>query len=154
MVKLSDAQWATYRKIINNAHNYLNQDTITWVSYSYGFQRYGEDNPTLKNTINIDLKVLISYNIFRTWPMTDETPSGAIDKESILVMLNKDYLSDLGYLNSDGFFNFSPGNDYFIHRGQKYRSSGETFVGQAKDDPLHIYLILKREKTETGKDKY
>jgi len=154
MQGISDQQWAAYANIINNAHNFFNQDIITWVRHTYGLQRWGEDNKTLEKSISIDLKGLISYNVYRSWPMTKETESGTIDKESVLVIFNKNYLHGLGYINSNGNFNFDPGVDYFIHQGQKLRASGETPMSQAKDNPLLIGIILKRMETVTGSNKY
>ena len=151
---LTPAQWQSYRNVINQAMESFAQDTVTWKRYTRGFQRYGEDDPANEIYTDITLNVLISYNIFRTWPMTDETAAGALDKESIVMILNKDYLQDNGYLNSDGFFDMNPGQDQFIHRGIKYRSAGETEVGQAGNNPLLVYIILTRENTPTATDKY
>ncbi len=99
---ISDAQWGVYKNIINNAHNFFNQDEITWVRDNRGLQRYGEDDGNLKNTDTITLKCLINYNVYRSWPMTKESESGTIDKESIAVLFNKKYLNDLGYINANG----------------------------------------------------
>jgi hypothetical protein len=151
---ISDAQWAVYANIINKAHDFFNQDIITWVRKSHGLQRWGEDNKGIRKDDTIDLKCLINYNVFRAWPMSKETDSGVIDKESILIVLNKKYLNGLGYINANGNFDFDPGEDYFIHQGQKLRSSGETPASQAKSDPLHVFIILKRMETLTGSKKY
>jgi hypothetical protein len=86
--------------------------------------------------------------------MTDETVSGALDKENIVAMLNRDYLDGLGYLTADGMIDIDPGVDIFFHLGLEYRSAGETPISQAGDNPLHYYLVLKREETPTGTDKY
>lgn len=151
--KISDLQWDIYKKIINDAHEDFNQDTITWVRQLHSMPRYGEDEGN-RSTGNITLKCLNAYNFFRTWPMTDESVAGKIDKESQVVMLNKEYLNGLGYLTVDGNFDFDPGADYFIFQGQKLTAAGETPLSQAYDDPLHIMLILKREPTPTGSPKY
>jgi len=150
----SNSQWQTYKNIINKAATSFNKETLIWRRYVRGFDRWGEDKATSKVYTDIELLCLIAYNAFRTWPMTDESPSGALDKENIVVMLNKQYLDDLGYLNSDGYIDMDPGEDIFVHMGITYRSAGETPVSQAGDDPLHFYLILKREETDTGSDKY
>lgn len=151
---LSTAQWLQYRNVINLASAGFNKDVITWRKFSRGFQRYGEDTVTNEHHDDISLNCLISYNVFRTWPMSNETISGLVDKESIVVILNKDYLKGLGYLNANGFFEMDPGKDIFIHRGIEYRSAGETEVAQAGDDPLMYYIILSREESNTGDDKY
>ncbi len=149
---LTSAQWQSYRNVINQAMESFSGDDLTWRRFSRSLPRYGEDGSDQYDDIN--LKVLISYNIFRTWPMSDETIAGQIDQESIVAILNKDVLRDGGYLNSDGFFDMNPGKDIFIHRGIKYRAAGETEVGQAGTDTLMIYVILSREETQTGEDKY
>ena len=151
---ITDGQWANYRSIINNAHNYFNQDIITWVRHTHGLQRYGEDNKTIDQTVSISLRCLISYNVYRSWPMTKETEGGALDEESMLIMLNKDYLRGLGYINSNQNLDMDPGLDYFMHQGQKLRAAGETPAAQAKDDPLFIFIILKRMETLTGSPKF
>ena len=153
-MSISTLQWNVYKGIINNAHNFFNQDTISWFRNDFNMQRHGEDSTSSMGFTMINLKCLNTYNFFRTWPMTDETISGKLDKESMVVLLNKKYLSDLGYLTADGNLNFDPGSDYFIFQGQKMTSSGETPLSQALDEPLHIMLILKREPTETGSNKY
>jgi len=151
---LTTEQWTAYRNIINQASEGFNNDTITWRRFTRSFQRYGEDNDSNDNDTDIPLNCLIAYNVFRTWPMTDETTSGALDKENIVVIFNKDYLDGLGYLNADNFFEMDPGKDIFIHRGITYRSAGETEIAQAGDDPLLYYIVLSREETNTGEDKY
>ena len=154
MVGISKAQWQVYKDIINNAHNIFNKDIVTWRRLITGLQPFGEDDPSLNGTEDIQLETLITYNIFRTWPITQNTPDGVLDRENIVLMFTKKYLSDLGYLNSDGYFHFDPGKDLFIHHGQEYRAMGETPISQAYDDALHIYIILIRQKTQTGESKY
>lgn len=151
---LTTAQWTAYRNIINQAAESFNNDTITWRRFTRGLQRYGEDDGSNNNYTDITLNCLIAYNVFRTWPMTSETTSGALDKENIVVILNKDYLDGLGYLNVDKFFKMDPGKDIFIHRGIEYRSAGETEISQAGDDPLLYYIILSREESNTGDQTY
>jgi hypothetical protein len=151
---ISAGVWATYKNIINSAHDMFNQDEIIWFKTRHNLQRFGEDDKSLKHYDQIPLKVLIGYNVYRSWPMTKETESGSIDKESILLIINKKYLNDLGYINANGNFDFSPGDDYFTHQGQKLRASGETPAAQANDEPLLVYIILKRMETNTGSNKF
>jgi hypothetical protein len=154
MSGISDAQWAAYKGIINNAHDYFNQDTVTWVRHTHGLQRFGEDSKSIDKSVNIDLKCLMNYNVYRSWPMSEETPSGQIDKESICIIFNKAYLSSLGYINSNNNLDFDPGRDYFIHQGQILKPAGETPAAQAGDDPLLIYIIARRTQIPTGSNKY
>jgi len=149
---LTPAQWQSYKDIVNQASESFNQETVTWYRLARNFQRYGEDNGPVYDQRS--LPCLISYNVFRVWPMTKETDSGALDQESLVMMLNIQQMSDLGYLNAAGFLDMDPGQDYFVHMGLEYRAAGETPVSQAGDEPLHIYVILKRMDTPTGTQKY
>lgn len=154
MNNISPSQWQIYKDIINNAHNMFNQDEITWVRHSHGLQRWGEDNKSINKSVNIILKCLINYNVYRSWPMSEESASGQLDKESICIIFNKEYLNGLGYINVNGNFDFDPGKDFFIHQGQTLRPAGETPAAQANDDPLLIYIILRRMQPNTGSKKY
>lgn len=151
---LTDLQWQAYRNTINQAHDSFNQDIVTWRRFARGFQRYGEDDPSEDHYTDIPLETLIAYNIFRMWPMTDENIGGALDTENVVMILNIEYLKNAGYLNSDGYFAMDPGKDIFVHKGLSYRASGETPAGQAGDDPLLFFVILKREETLTGTERY
>lgn len=151
---LSDAQWAQYKKVIDKASESFNQDTITWHRHVRSFQRYGEDAAVNEHYTDITLNTLVAYNIFRTWPMTKESIGGQLDAENIVMILNKQYLEDLGYLNASGFFAMDPGMDKFTHRGIEYHASGETEVAQAGSEALMFYIVLAREETPTGSDKY
>ena len=151
---ISTQQWNVYKNIINKAHLSFNQDTITWRRFIRSNKRYQEDNASNETYTEIALEVLIQYNIFRTWPMSDEGQGGQLDQESIVLMLNKSYLNDLGYLNEHGFFAMDPGKDEFVHQGIKYRAAGETQIAQAGDDPLLFYIVLSREESRTGDNKY
>jgi hypothetical protein len=151
---VSPAQWQVYKNIINKAHDSFNQDTVTWRRISAGLQRYGEDNVANETYIDVELKCLIDYNGFRTWPVTIEKATGAVDMESMCMGLNINYLRNEGLLDPQGNFQFDPGKDKFFHMGQEYRAAGETPVAQAGDEPLIIYVILSREKTPTGQNKY
>ena len=151
---LTPAQWAQYRNVIDSASESFNQDVVTWYRHNRSYQRYGEDDSGNEHYDTIFLDTLIAYNIFRTWPMTKESMGGSLDAENIVMILNKTYLEDLGYLNASGFFDMNPGKDYFIHRGIEYRSAGETEVSQAGGIVLMFYIVLSREETPTGSDKY
>lgn len=151
---ISDVIWAKYKSIINGVHDDFNQDTIVLMRRKAGLTQFNEDPYSSADFDTISLKCLIGYNVFRTWPMVDETDTGALDKESITVYLNNKYLNDNGHLTIDGNLYFDPGTDYFIFNGQRYRSSGETPVSQANDEPLFTMLILKRLTTSTSENKY
>lgn len=148
MAKVTDSQWAVYRNIINGIAESFNKEVIRWGTRPFKKSMFGE---SVENTYNYtDLECLIGFNTFRTWPITNHTESGELDNQNMLVLLNKQYLSDNGWLTTDGYFHFDPAMDEFIHRGIRYKCDGDTFASQAKDDPLHIYLILVRQEIETG----
>lgn len=148
---LTPAQWASYRDKVNETNNSFNQEEVIWRRTISNLDRYGEDN---KETVDITILALLQYNIFRSWPMTSESTSGALDKESMVMILNIDYLSKNGYLTINGNLDFDPSSDIFIHNSQEYRAAGETPMSQAGDRPLFIQIILKRLKTPTGTNKY
>jgi hypothetical protein len=148
---IPDSIWTKYKDIINNAHDDFNKDIISLFTTKKSLDRFSEGKLGYDS---IDLECLVQYNVFRTWPMTKGTTSGDLDEESITVYLNNKYLSTIGLISTSGNFKFNPGSDYFIFKGQRYRSSGETPVSQAKDEPLFTLLILKRTPTRTSEEKY
>jgi hypothetical protein len=150
---ISEADWAAYRQIINDASDTFGQQPITWnvVTKRLAFSGDDRDPDTISH---ISLVGLCQYNVFKLWPNTKESDGGELDKESMAIILNKDYLRNLGYLNGDGNFNYNPEMDNFTINGEIYYPAGDTQVSQAFDDPLHIYIILKRTPTPTGQTVY
>jgi len=141
--------WNKYKNAINGlAQALFHQEKLIWM-------RLIENMDVNAEGINkvfepIELNCLVGYNDFRVWPMDKETASGAIDTQNMYIILNKKYLSDLGYLNEHEYFAFKPGKDYFILRGINYQDSGDTDVAQAAEEPLLFFLILKRMESLTG----
>ena len=151
---ISDARWNTYKALINSIRDSFNQDTLLWRRAQVtSIPLYNEDNP-FDSFTDINLKVLVAYNYFRTWPITKDTIQGATDEQNMVIHINRDYLDGLGYLTAEGYFDFKPEDDVFIHRGIRYRTSGDTFHSQAKDEPLFIQLILVRDVIATGTDRH
>ncbi len=151
---LTALQWQAYKNVVNDAADSFNQEIVIWHRLTKSLDRYGEDNKGSETYQDISLNCLLAYNFFRTWPMSDETPTGLLDKESIAMILNRQYLIDNGWLNAGGMFDMNAGKDTFTHLGIDYKAAGETPVSQAGDEPLHFYIILKRLKTITGDKKY
>lgn len=145
---INPATWAKYKSLMRKAHDTFNQATVTWVRGAVVLQRFNEQEEPSGNYV--DLKGLINYNVFRTWPITRNENTGESDNQNMVLILNREYLSELGYLTSRGYFNFRPDLDYFIHQGIRYKAEGDTAAAQAYDDPLFIYLVLHREETLTG----
>lgn len=146
---ISSAEWAAYRQVINDASDTFGQQLITWNAVSKRLAFSGDERDSDEITY-ISLRGLCQYNIFKLWPNTKESDAGELDKESMAIILNKDYLNSLHYLNSQGNFIYNPETDTFTINGEKYYPAGDTQVAQTHEDPLHIYIILKRTPTPTG----
>ena len=146
---LSTNEWDEFKSIINDAHDTFFQDTLVWYKSKGALDVHGEDMLNERFTI-INLKCLFSYNYFRTWPVTQTSETGQLDRESLVVLLNKSYLNSLGYINDNGNFIFNPGLDRFLIRGVKYKAMGQTDLSQAYDTPLLFQIIMQKEEFLTG----
>jgi hypothetical protein len=146
---VGNSVWAQYKSIINDGHDTFNQDQIIWLKSRGGIDRNGEDNLTEQFAV-VTLLGLFDYNAFRKWPINQTTDTGELDRQTEVILLNIKYLRDSGYLTPAGNFNFQQDADRFIHKGIKYKSTGQTPISQAKDEPLLIMIILSREEILTG----
>ena len=92
----------------------------------------------------------------RTWPVTRETSSGQIDDESLVVILNKQYLETISpaTLNDYGYLSYDPGRDRFVIDGIRYEPAGDTYADHINNDGNLFYLILNRETRKTGDKVY
>lgn len=152
MAFISDEEWADFRQGINDFHNDVFQQEIIWKKQIVTKDYHGEDSN--QRFVNVPLKGLMKYNDFRSWPLTETTDSGEIDKQSIMVYFNIKYLRDNGYTNTEGNFIFDPAMDRFIVNGVKYKAMGDSQSAQAKDQPLLIFIVLKREDIGSGINMY
>lgn len=135
---------------MKDAHDTFNQSPLLWKrSAPTNLAAYNEEEP--KVYTDITLKVLVVYNQFRTWPIVDQTTTGELDNQNMTVMINREYLGELGYLTSEGYFDFQPDEDYFVHMGLKYKCEGDTPLSQNQVDPIWVMLILRREEHLEGK---
>lgn len=146
---LTDAEWDDFKGTIFEAHETFNNDILTWRRRLYFIDPYNED-PNTAGWDDIPLNVYLIGNYFRSWPITELQPYGDIDKESMGVLINRQYLENSGYINSYGKFNFSPGDDRFLWNGITHKCMGWVDVSQAKDEMLMVMLILVREEEYTG----
>lgn len=144
---ITDAQWATYRDLINSAGQTFNTEPVIWRRKIQNMDYHGEGMAKVYN--DITLLGLIQYNVLRVWPIQILTESGKMDNENCLLILNKDYLRGLGYLNANDYFTFDGGFDRFVIRGQTYQVRGDTEAAQEHNDPLLYYIILIREQLST-----
>lgn len=147
---LTAQEWQDYANLINQ---FMQQDSapkvIVWRRFVYNLDRYREDGEG-KNTVDINLNVLLNYNYFRTWPITFTTEAGEIDRQSVQVLINKEYLRVLGYITPNNNFDFNPDKDIFFINGKPHRSMGDTLVSQASSQDLIVSFIAKREEIQTG----
>lgn len=154
MAKIGVTRWNRYKNIINQAHEDFNQEVLSWFRHvPTGVTLFNEG--IQDNYTEISLKVLMGYNSYRTWPITKhDGDSGELDNQNLIVFMNLEYLRKEGFLNSEGYFNFNPANDYFQIKGIRYKGEGDTDLSQAYDEPLMFGLVLRREEEVTGKSRY
>lgn len=146
---VGSANWAMYKQLMRDAQETFGKKTITWKKMVSGLDRFGEDNPT--STFNtITLEVLLQYNVFRTWPLDANSDLGKVDKESVMVIINREYLEENNWLTANGNLAFDAGKDRFIIDGITYKCDGFTDTSQDQTDPLWTSLILLRDKEITA----
>lgn len=151
MAFMKPEDWQAYQDTLNEWQEDMFQQPVTWESKRKTRTVHGEyqERPS-----SIELKGLIQYNYFRSWPITKIKDSGEVDKESMILYLNIKYLADNGWANMAGQFMFDPGYDRFIVNGVTYKAMGESQAAQAHDKPLFLFIILKREELSTSDTKY
>ncbi len=148
MAHLTDDDWQEYIDIIDEFHEDANQQEVIWRKLTNNFNRWGEDGGETYE--DIPTLGLVQYNFFRSWAINKTTSTGELDKESCMVFFNQKYLSDNGWLTTNNQFKFRPGEDRFIIDGELYKARGNSKAAQANDQTLLIFIILKREETDTG----
>lgn len=146
---LTVEDWTRFEQAINDAGDTFNNTVITWRKFLYFLDEFNEDLQTA-GFQNISLNCLFNDNYFHSWPITFHTKTGELDRESTVIILNRAYLNDLGYINTFGNFDFNPAADRFIHNGIIYKCEGWTDMADSKNDHLLIMIILKREDANTG----
>lgn len=144
--------WNMHINAINEWHNDAFQQEITWLKMVTHRDHHGEDSN--HRPISINLKCLILYNYFRSWPLDQATNTGEIDKQSCVALFNIEWLKQNGYANQQGQLAMNPGDDKFIINGVTYVPSADSQVSQAYGNPLMFFIVLKREELETGTERY
>lgn len=151
MSLIDSSIWHKYRQLINNASASFNNEDIIWHRLTIRLDRDGEDSGNSPNSYQeITLKSLIQYNVFRTWPIDRSTDTGLINNQSIMIIFNKDYLNELGYINQNNNFDLNPDADFFTLHGVDYKPMGDTPAAQADNDPLLIFIICERMRVASG----
>lgn len=153
MDRLGIANWAKYKALINDAHDTFNQETFVWYRFKSGLDRFGEDRETAKYDA-ITLKGLFDFNYFRKWPTVFTQPTGEIDRQTTVVILNVKYLRSLNLTTPKGRFDYDPALDRFEYDGIIYKAVSDTRISQAQDEPLLFDMLLEREELNTGENPY
>ncbi len=146
---IGPANWDIYKAIMRDAQETFGKKEIVWRKSLGGVDPNGEDNAGETFT-NITLEVILQYNAFRTWPVTRTMDMGEQDKENIAILMNYDYLRELGYINANNNFNFNPAADRFVFDGRVHKALGDTPTSQAGDEQTWMMIIVKREELLTG----
>lgn len=151
---LKKSYFEAYEKAVNSVSNPNNpgglfsSKKIIWKQRISGINNTGDD--PLFTYKDIPLLVQANFNYMRSWPITLTTESGEIDRQSVQLLINKEYLKQLNFLNSDGYWIYNPALDYIIMDGLVHEPVGDTPVSQSITDDLFISLIIKRAITQTG----
>ena len=144
--------WKRYQDTMNLWQKDAFQQEIIWKRFILFRNKHGEDtDPVFEDIV---IKGLLQYNYFRAWAVTQATTTGEIDKETCLLYLNKEYLRENELLTPEGNLNFDPAMDRFIVEGIEHKSAGESTAAQAYDKTLFYFIILKREETNSGNNRY
>jgi hypothetical protein len=151
MELIGAAGWARYISTINSASDTFNKDRVVWRRSKFRVSRDGDEVPDEKFE-DVDLRCLMNNNDFRTWPITQNTPSGELDIQNMVMILNVEYLRVMGYLTLAGRFDYNQAADQFIHQGLRYKAEGDTSIAQANGGYLLFQVILKREELKVGQD--
>lgn len=144
---LSQMDWQNYENAINQALTEFSTKNMIWVRELSNLNRWGEDNTNNKSP-NIDIPVLCNYNYYRSWPITQFNESGEYDKQSVQVIIRKQWLIDNGFLTSQTF-DYNPAGDRFKIDGILYKANGDTSAAQSLTNDLIFSFILEREIEKT-----
>lgn len=149
---MTQADWDAHIDAINSFAEDAFQQEVTWIKSASTLSKNGEDD--INRTISLMIKGIIQYNYFRSWPSDKKDVAGEVDGESCLIYLNLKYLNDMGYLNANNQFKFSPVLDRFVIEGLTYKADGDSQTAQAGDKPILHFIILKREELTSEQVKY
>lgn len=152
MSHMSKGDWDSHVNAINEWQEDSFQEPVIFRRNIVKISQNGEDNNVRYK--DIEILGLVQYNYFRSWPVSQPTDTGEIDKESCMLYLNVEYLRRNGLTNEFNQFLFDPAEDRFIISGVNYKPAGESQVAQAHDKTILFYIILKREEIPTGTHNY
>lgn len=145
---MTNQDWENFRTVQRNYFDQVAGTEVIWRKLISNVDRYGEGEAV--ETTDITLKVITSYNFFRNWPINETTPSGVSDKENFYILINLEYLRDLGLLSPEENLDFDPVHDTFILGGITYYPQGDTPIGQVFASAGYYMVILSRKPISTG----
>ena len=94
--------WNRYKKIITDFLDWdAGRQTITWAKHVNQYLNHAEDDSP--RYYNIPIEALCYYNAFRNWPINKATVSGELDDENLSILISKNYIEQIGYLNQEGY---------------------------------------------------
>lgn len=152
---ISPSLMSTFIAQQNLSHKDFMSKEIVWKKCKGYLQPFDEDysrakEPNDDGYLYIPLMALCNFNYARTWPVSQDSESGKLDRQSIQVYFSIDQLSQLGYVNTNGNFDYDPGMDRFIINGIPYRNEGDTPASQIPDSQLVFTMVLRPDPTSTG----
>lgn len=148
---ISPQEWSEFAAVINEFAHEVSQQVVIWNRVNKKLPRYGEGE---QSTSSIGLRGLVGYS-FSTgiaFNTNSAQAKGTTEKLNCYVLFSKEYLASLGYITSQGNFDFTPGSDTFTIDGVTYRWSGDSPLAPAYDQTLLIMVVLERAINITGKD--
>lgn len=146
---ITQAEFSKFKGVMRQVHDTFEQKVIVWKKLKSQLNRYGEDNIPNGYT-DINLEVQLNYNYLRSWPITMKTETGDLDRQSVQVLINKEWLGEKGYLNGNGLLDYDISNDHFLINGLRYIPMGDTLASQSNTDDILFTMILKIDDTATS----
>ena len=145
---LNKKVWDKYKQIISQfVDDDVGKQKIIWARHVNQLLAFGED--IIEQYDRLEIEALCYYNAFRNWPINKTTKAGELDDENLSIIISKNYLSNKGYINDEGYWNFNWAEDRFVINGLVYKPSGDTQISQAGDEAILFLIILKRDRDTT-----
>jgi len=142
--RVSDVDWTQYKNIINDfIDNDSGRQPFLWLRKIEQPLAYGEDSGVVYEPVQ--LEGLFLYNYIKTWPINPPSLTGELDISNMVLYISARLLSENGFLDDFGYWDYNWSEDRFIVNGKVYKPGGDTQVAQAKDEALLFFVTMKRE---------
>lgn len=142
--RVSDVDWTQYKNIINDfIDNDSGRQPFLWLRKIEQPLAYGEDSGVVYEPVQ--LEGLFLYNYIKTWPINPQSLTGELDISNMVLYISARLLSENGFLDDFGYWDYNWSEDRFIVNGKVYKPGGDTQVAQAKDEALLFFVTMKRE---------